>query len=260
MPELPDVEVFKQYLDATSLHKKIDKLEFGDDILFDADQEVLEKKLQGKELSKTHRIGKHLLVQVKNDDWLSLHFGMTGKLEYYQRNGEEPEYQGFVIRFKNGYNLAFICPRKFGRIGWVENVEEFEEEKELGPDALRLEKQEFVEILESKRGMIKTALMDQSSLCGIGNIYSDEILYQCRIHPKKDLSKLEPNDLEEMYDKMQEIFRISIEHGAKPSELPAHFIIPRREEGADCPEQNGKIERIEVSGRGCYYCPEVQTK
>ncbi len=257
MPELPDVEVFKRYIDSTSLHQPIDSVDTSDGQLFATTLKKVRRELRGKQLEETKRIGKHLFVRYGQDAWLMLHFGMTGALQYY-KDGNPPDYARLLLHFKNGYHLAYTSARKLGEIDLTNAPETFAEKHDLGPDALSLSREAFLEKMQSKRGGIKSALMDQSFLAGIGNVYSDEILFQSRIHPKAKVDELSDKQLNTLYDKMQEVLVKCIDLQADPARMPDHYLTPRREEGADCPGGKGKVEKITVNGRSCYYCPEEQ--
>ena len=106
MPELPDVEVFKQYLDAISLHQEMVKVEVHDGrILKDISVGELKARLKGHTLESTRRHGKYLLVRLEDGNWLVLHFGMTGRLKYFKDMDKDPEYDQLLIGFSNGYHL-----------------------------------------------------------------------------------------------------------------------------------------------------------
>lgn len=137
MPELPDVEVFKQYLDATSLHQEIEDVDVRNrKILEDTSVQELGKGLNGRRLESTYRHGKYLFAQLDDDNWLMLHFGMTGKLKYFKVMEKEPEHDRLLLEFSNGYHLAYDCQRMLGHVALIEDAAAFIEEKELGPDAL----------------------------------------------------------------------------------------------------------------------------
>jgi formamidopyrimidine-DNA glycosylase len=109
--------------------------------------------------------------------------------------------------------------------------------------------------------MLKTTLMNQGVMAGIGNVYSDEILYQARLHPRTKVNALEEGDLRRLYDCMQEVLDTAIACRAVPEDFPDSYLTPLRgKAGTQCPGCGGEIERIEVSGRGAYYCPECQKK
>ena len=120
MPELPDVEVFKHYLDSTALYQKISSAEVKNEkVLGDASARELERALGGKEFESTRRHGKYLLVELDGGGWLLLHFGMTGYLKYFKDMEDEPPHDRFLVTFDNGFHLAFDCQRMLGKVDLV---------------------------------------------------------------------------------------------------------------------------------------------
>lgn len=257
MPELPEIALNKKYVDATALHKKITNLSFPDASLLQAPKASFEKALKGKELEETKRLGKYLLIKISGGKWLVFHFGMTGKLEYYQ-NQEMPKYTKMLLSFDNDYHLAYSCRRKLGKIYLADDFEEFKKEHELGNDALELSENEFLDLLKDKGGSIKGALTDQHLLSGIGNVYSDEMLYQCGIHPKSKVDKLSEAQKKELYKQMKKVLKMAIDKEGERSEFPSNYLINHRKDGEDCPKCSGKIKQIKVSGRSTYFCPSCQ--
>lgn len=257
MPELPDVETYKQYVDSTSLHQQVEKVIVKDDSTLEVAPQTLRRHVESKSFEGTERIGKHLFLSL-DDEWLMMHFGMTGTLQYGKDKDATPDHIHLLFQFSNGARLAYICQRKLGSVDLTESPEKFANEHHLGPDALDITRDDFKELLHNKRGMIKSALMDQSAMAGVGNVWSDEVLYQTKIHPKTKTSSLSDEQMNELYRNMRRILETSIRNQAKPEKLPDHYLVGHREEGAQCPDCGGKVERIEVSGRGCYICPNCQ--
>ena len=261
MPELPDVEVFKRYLDATALHKTITEVEVETaQILEGVSISKLQKSLKGRQFQSTHRHGKHLLVALDQVPWLTLHFGMTGFLKYFKDMDKEPEHDRLLISFDNGYHLAYDSQRKLGAVGLTDGVDNFIDEKELGPDALSLDLEGFRQVIKGTRGALKSFLMNQKHLAGIGNVYSDEILFQGGLHPKGEVNDLDADTVKRLFEAMQEVLNKAIEAQADPARLPDSFIIPHRHKGGSCPRCKGEVEKISVSGRSGYFCPTCQAK
>jgi len=259
MPELPDVENKKQYLDATSLHKDIRRAEVKDDSVLEVAPQTLKKHLESQSFEDTARTGKYLFAAV-DAKWLVLHFGMTGGLSYAEDSGSIPDHTRVLFHFEDGGRLAYTCQRMLGSIDMTDHPEQFIDQHDLGDDALQVNLDTFRDILNSKRGMIKTALMDQSTIAGIGNIYSDEMLYQSHIHPKTKINDLDEDQVKGLHGHMQRILNTAISNQADPEEMPDSYLIMHRQEGASCPNGDGTVKRIEVSGRGCYICPDCQQK
>ncbi|MGA7273022.1 MAG: DNA-formamidopyrimidine glycosylase family protein [Acidimicrobiia bacterium] len=186
MPELPDVQVFKELVDATSLHRRVENLMLRQELVEETDPQTIRDHLRGSHLTETRRHGKHLFVHIDDNGWLRLHFGMTGDLVSYSK-GDEPKYTQLRIDFDDGSHLAYSSKRKFGTISWVGDVEQFIEDHELGPDATNdLDLDRFGRVLAQRRGSIKGTLMNQEALAGLGNVYVDAILFQAGIRPRSD--------------------------------------------------------------------------
>jgi formamidopyrimidine-DNA glycosylase len=261
MPELPDLEVFKRYVDSTSLHQKIETIEVKNGkVLGGVSAGGLKRGLEGRNFESTRRHGKHLFVELGVGRWLLLHFGMTGGLKYYKEADEEPAHARVLISFRNGYRLAFDDQRLFGKVDLIEDPDGYIQEHKLGLDPLDLDFPAFRERLEGRSGGIKATLMNQRVFAGIGNIYSDEILFQVRLHPRTSVGRLDEGSLHDLHQQTRRVLRAAIERGADPGGLPESFLLPHRQEGADCPRGNGKVQKTKAAGRTAYYCPTCQPR
>ena len=263
MPELPDVETMRRYLQATSLHQEIEGLRFdGGQLLDETSPEELEEMVLGRAFASTRRHGKYLFVALEGEGrgFLVLHFGMTGDLAYFKDMREEPEYTRVLFCFANGYHLAYISLRKLGEVNLAEDVEAFVDEKGLGPDALDpdLDLEAFRALVDDRRVMAKAFFLDQHAIAGVGNVYADQILFQTCVHPRTKLSNLGERTLEALYHTLKDVLREAIEHQAHPDRFPESFIVPRRHEGGQCPRCGAELERVKVSSRTSYYCPRCQ--
>lgn len=261
MPELPDVEVFRRYMNATSLHQKIDRVSVEDpSVLGDVPTRSLQMRLKGRELVSTMRHGKYLFAETDDDEWLVLHFGMTGFLKYYKDTEQAPEHVRMRIAFANGYHLAYDCQRKLGLIDLTKDVGSFIEDKELGSDPYREDfgYDAFRDLLKGRRGSIKSSLMNQQLIAGIGNVYSDEILFQSGIHPASQVTNLRDKQLETIFREMQKVLETAIREKVNPDDFPDSFLLGHREPGADCPKCGGSIEKKTIGGRSGYFCSKHQ--
>lgn len=256
MPELPDVHVFKSYLDATALHQTIEDVTLDeDDPLSNTSLGSFQALVTGRSFESTRCHGKFLFVKLSDGpEWLAFHFGMSGRFRYFQDEDLEPEHARVVFDFEGGAHLAFDCPRKFGYVEPVDDPQELIEDRDLGPDALDLDLEHFREIVGDWRGSIKSVLMNQSKMAGVGNTYADEILFQAAIHPKTPAKDLSEETVEELYETMRSALQIAIDCRVDVDEMPEDFLLPHREPGAECPRCDGEIERGKVSGRSTYYC------
>ncbi len=260
MPELPDVETFRRYLDTTSLHKQIDDVTVNAPrILYKITSSDLQNRLKGDQFRSSERIGKYLFAELQAS-WMVFHFGMTGRFLHFNDPADEPDHTAALIRFVTGDYLAYIDVRKFGLIALTEDIETFVTEKGLGPDALTINEEEFHRVLTGKKGSAKATLMDQSILSGIGNIYSDEILFQARLHPERSIDTLDKEEIHRLFVVMQQVLKIAIDAGAEPDKLPEDYIIPHRKKGGTCPRCGQPLHTITVGGRTSYFCPNQQKK
>jgi len=259
MPELPEVETFRQYLDATSLHKTITQVEVrSTQILRAVTEKELQEKLVGHRLQSTRRHGKHLLAEIDDQSWLTIHFGMTGSLYYFKNMDKDPPHDRFLVTFSNSYHLAFDCQRKLGRIGLTQSPLRFIEERKLGPDALRIDSTTLDAALAKRRGCIKQTLMNQQVVAGIGNLYSDEILFQSKVHPESRVQTLEAETRKRIREEIHDVLQTAVACRADFRRFPKHYLIHQRYVGGRCPRCSTELERIRISGRTAYLCPRDQ--
>jgi len=189
-------------------------------------------------------------VEIEASDWLVLHFGMTGTVTFYEDRDNPPEYSVLRVDLKNSKeSMAVISKRELGRIDLTGSPGSYLEDHDIGRDVLRCNKEVFVETLGKKRGSIKSALMDESTFSGVGNIYSDEILFQCGVHPNKKVNRMDPGALKELFDAMRSALKEAIDAGADPDRMPDHFLITHREPRGKCPKCKGRINKKKISGR-----------
>jgi formamidopyrimidine-DNA glycosylase len=257
MPELPEITLFCDYIEETSLNKTIKKVEFPDASLLQNSEAAFKKALVGEKFESAERLGKYLVVNTSGSSSLIFHFGMTGKMEYYA-NQDAPKYSKMIIHFEDDYHLAYTCRRKLGKIFLSESLQKFQKENEIGKDALELSENEFLELLENKTGSIKGVLMDQHVMSGLGNVYSDEMLYQAKIHPKRKTNELSASEKKKLFKKMGSVLEMAIKKEGVRKDFPKSYLINHREDGADCPKCDGKVMQIKVSGRSTYFCPSCQ--
>jgi formamidopyrimidine-DNA glycosylase len=268
MPELPEVEIYRRYFEETALGLTVTHLEVEDPRQLTVDEEVLREALRKVRLVKTDRIGKHFLVTLSSGKILVLHFGMTGGLAYYRDAADTPKFARVVFLFSNGFHLAFVDPRKFGRIGLADSVAAYRQEKGLGPDALAMTLAQLEAGLQGRKAPIKALLLDQKILAGIGNWIADEMLYQAGIYPAKPANQLSRAELERLYRAMGQVLQTAIAEEAIYSNFPPSFLIHARgweevrlttpAEREVCPRHGTALSIHKVGGRTTYSCPVCQ--
>jgi formamidopyrimidine-DNA glycosylase len=261
MPELPEVETFKRYLDSTSLHQRITAVEVRDAyILKRVSARELARRLKGRLFENSHRHGKHLFVRAGDQLWLRLHFGMTGSLEYLKRDKETPKTARVLFNFANNGRLAFDDQRKFGEIELIEDVDEFLQTRRLGPDALEINVWQFKAILRKHRGAVKAILLNQQLIAGIGNLYADEILFRARMHPATEAARMSDKDLQRLFRATRHVLERAIALKTDFNRLPKSWLLTRRGKRGKCPRCGRALRSATIGGRTSWFCAHCQRR
>jgi formamidopyrimidine-DNA glycosylase len=261
MPELPDVETFKRYLDATSLHQHIDHIDVRNSyVLKGVSARELARQLKGHSFEASRRHGKHLFVRANDDLWLRLHFGMTGSLQYFKAGEQAPAHTRVLFIFTNNHRLAFDDQRQFGQVALLKDVDEFLKERALGPDALDLDLRGFRKVLGKRRGAVKSILMNQQLIAGIGNICADEILFRARIHPATEISCLGDKALTRLSRATHYILERAIAAKADVNQMPKSWLLPHRGKAGKCPRCGRELATAKIGGRTAWFCAHCQKK
>ncbi len=261
MPELPDVEQFRRYLDDTSLSQPVSDVEAGDaGVLEGISLDQLRRAVRGRSFATTSRHGKFLFVQLESPPVLILHFGMTGYLDYARDDRPPPAHARVVFHLTSGYRLAYVCPRKLGLVTRTDDPQSFIEQRGLGPDALAgcLTRRRFRDRLSSRRGAIKSALMNQSVVAGIGNIYADEILFQARIAPGRKVDELGDEAVHALFRAMRRVLQTAVRNRAEVARLPRTYLLRHRDADGLCPRCRKRLQWTRTSGRGTCFCSTCQ--
>lgn len=265
MPELPDVEVFRGIAEEHGLNRTIETVSVRPDgMTMTVAESTLRDALLGHTLTATHRWGKHLFLRSGEDRrrWLRLHFGMTGSLVSLEGGDQEPEHTRLRLDFRGGTALAFPCPRKFGEIGLVDDPAAFADRQGLGPDYLHdgVGPATFRDRLADRRGGIKSALMDQGLMAGLGNIYADETLFQAGLHPETPVPEVSADRLEDLFDTAIDVIHGAVDARVDAGRMPDDWLLPQREDGRDCPRCDGTLRKTQVNGRPTYHCDGHQSR
>ena len=255
MPELPEVHNFKQYFDAAALDQTIDRVEIHDGrIIRNMPSAAFADALRGRTFTGSIRRGKYLFTQLDNGHDVLLHFGMTGDLNLYQDPEDRGRFEKFAFHFRDGNILGFEDSRLFARILYLEDREAFIEEKKLGPDALDLECDYFVDTLRGRKTTIKGALLNQSIVAGLGNLYVDDLCYRLRIHPAARVDQLTDEQLCAIHGKIVEMMTFATDNAPYYRDYPEEwFWHTWRKQGGTDPETGGKIQVEKVAGRTTYF-------
>jgi formamidopyrimidine-DNA glycosylase len=259
VPELPDVEVFRRRVARNALHRPIERVRVSDDLVVrGTSPQTLRRRLRGATLTATRRHGKHLFVATDADVHLLLHFGMTGYVDPLGPEDPEPGHQRVRFDFRDGGRLAFVDQRRLGTVGLVDDVDAWVEEHELGPDALSVDRSTLRRLLREWRGALVGMLMSQETIAGVGNIYSDEVLFQARLEPRRRTDDLTATEVGRLHRQLGRVLGRAIEADAQPERMPRGWLIQDRRAGAECPRGRGVVRKYRAGGRTGYWCPTCQ--
>lgn len=268
MPELPEVETVKNTLKKEVLNKKILSASiYWDNIIAFPNVEDFKTKIQNQTINDIKRRGKWLMFEL-DDYYLLSHLRMEGK--YFIRKTEDPKqsHQHVLIHFSDNTDLRYHDTRKFGKMYLIDKDKVFKEKplKDLGlePFDENLTDKYLKEKFHKKP--IKTELLDQSIIVGIGNIYADEILFLSKINPNKIATDLSAEECRNIIRFARQTLKKAIEYGGTTvkSYTSAEGVHGRFQQKLlvhtkeICPECGGKITKITVGGRGTYYCENCQ--
>ncbi|GAA4410948.1 formamidopyrimidine-DNA glycosylase [Nibrella viscosa] len=237
--------------------------------LLTTDFATLHESLAGRSFTDTRRVGKNLFVLTDHPGIiLHMHFGMTGDLAYYHGSVERPRHARIVFHFRNGFNLGFICPRKFERIGLIDSIDTYLQRKKIGPDGLAITLSELTAQIRRRKSLIKPVLMDQRTVAGLGNWIVDEVLFQACIHPERSTPTLSDEAIRQLHVAIRRVLETAIRHEATYRDFPMGFLIHVRnwddspyedvEAHKFCPRCGTRIAKTEVGGRTTYFCPKEQ--
>lgn len=271
MPELPEVETI-----VCGLKDKLRDLEFSkvevhlEKCLLGSKRSFI-PSLKGKRILHVERRGKNIVFHLNGGMALLIHLRMTGKLRFVPAHTPQEKHTHVIFSFKgHSHQLRFVDQRQFGRL-FVEKKEGGDEVRSLavlGPEPLEVSAEQFIRRAREKRRAIKSLLLDQRFLAGLGNIYTDETLHQARIHPRRQAASLREKDILRLYHALQRILRgairargTSVRTYVDARGAPGGFQKSLRvygREGKACRVCGGSIVRERVGGRSSFFCPRCQ--
>lgn len=279
MPELPEVETIRRGLSKFILEKKIERIE----VL--CEKSFLGEQLTGK-VANIRRFGKALILDLDNGNSLMIHLRMTGQLIY---DGKERYAAGHpsdnftanlpnkqtrvILKFENG-TLYFNDQRKFGFIKSIKTAEVENDAfiKKLAKEPWEMSADELYDKLQRhKNSLIKPTILDQTIICGLGNIYADESLFMSKIHPERRSGTITKAEAKKLLESAREVMEKSIDSGGSTmatyvkadgtkGDYLEKFANVFHREGKSCPVCGTTIEKIKVGGRGTHFCPNCQKR
>lgn len=263
MPELPEVENWRQLAERTAVGATIVKAWADDDrILYDRNTPAsVSRALKGCTIVTTHRAGKHFWLELDSGKDLYIHFGMTGSLWALQQDDEPPSHIKLDLILSNGTRLVYRNMRRIGKVRLLDDATAVPPVSKLGPDPL--EQGLDITWLQSKickrKGPIKAVLLDQKIFVGVGNWIADEVLYQAGLSPHRKCNSLTPEEVIQLHRCLMRILVKAVSVDADSSRFPKSWLFHHR--WGKKAEQDAKGERIQfddVGGRTTAWVPSRQ--
>ena len=275
MPELPEVEIVARSLDKLIRDRRIDEAELRRERLApDTPPQRFRKLLRGTTINFVHRRGKHVLFDLNNGRTLITHLRMSGKFMLLTLDDLDPKFAHAVFHFSDGDRLVFEDQRHFGAMKIVKTSElhEAREIKKLAPEPLSDEfSLDYLRsTLQTCRRSLKEVLLDQTKVCGLGNIYASEAMFLSRVNPRKPASRLSKPKTALLFENIRRVLAEAIEHGSAMPVAPANIagsiygndsdwewrVYDR--ENLPCVSCGSRIRRIVQGGRSTYFCRKCQ--
>ncbi|CUP97567.1 MAG: DNA-formamidopyrimidine glycosylase [Turicibacter sp.] len=273
MPELPEVETVKEALNQTVKGQTIKEIELRyEPMVKNMSAAEFKEKLINQTIQAVSRRGKYLVFHFDDYQLLS-HLRMEGKYFYVDSDFELNPHVHVIFTLENGKRLLYQDTRKFGTYHLYDKAIDLETTAPfqvlgLEPFATEFTPSYVKEKIQNKKKPIKSLLLDQTVVCGLGNIYVDEVLYRARLHPLTSSSELTDKDIENVVKYTVEVLARAIELGGTTirtfrsshgvSGTFQNELLVHQRKGENCYECHTPIEKIKVGGRGTYFCPTCQ--
>jgi formamidopyrimidine-DNA glycosylase len=271
MPELPEVETIVQNLSSKLKGLEISSVRIIHPPVLRNKKPSLINDLKGRKVVGVRRRGKMLLINLERNLSLLIHLKMTGQLLFYPGGKPRDKHTHFILSFRGAKNeLRFRDVRKFGFISCIRNLDIScaDELKNLGPEPLEIHFPLFKKLFQGRKARLKSLLLNQNFIAGIGNIYADEILFQAKLHPLTPASHLGDGDLRRLLKAMRDVLRKAIFHkgssirsftnaeGKRGEFQNYHQVYGRKSHS--CFICGEKIMRLRLGGRSSFFCPRCQ--
>jgi len=265
MPELPEVETIKRDLQKIILGKKITEVcVHNPAVIRQPSAAEFVKSLEGVTIKNILRRAKLLIFELSNGKFLTIHLRMTGQL-VFPGGGKKSR---VVFHFSGGSAMDFNDQRLFGELRLVSDWKKLKFVQGLGPEPFDLTLADFKVMFAKKKTKVKSLLMDQGFISGIGNLYAAEILFRAKINPERSSQNLTESEKESLYKEIKQVLNSAIKHGGSSIDdyvrlsgesgdyRRFHQVYGR--EGKPCFVCKSPIKKIVQGGRGTYFCPRCQ--
>jgi formamidopyrimidine-DNA glycosylase len=272
MPELPEVETVTNQIRPNLIGRKFLSVKFSDkNLRYNTPKSRFDLVLNSK-IEKVIRRAKYIQIFLANSNVLVLHLGMSGRIKFHQDNQETEKHDHIIARLDSNQDFVFNDPRRFGMFDVTNQNELLQSKyfKDLGPEALAddFNKNYLYEICQKSKTNIKTVIMNQNIVVGVGNIYALESLFKTRIHPQTNASKLTLVQCRNLVENIKVTLLIAIEKGGSSirdykqvdgsSAYFQHEFLVYGKEGESCKVCGTEIDRIVQNNRSSFFCPNCQ--
>ena len=261
MPELPDVEAVARLLRRSIAGRRVTRVEVPDrSVVRSPSPSLCVRRLRGRRIRTIGRRGKYLLVELSGGLIMVGHLRMTGDFVVVPRRAPRRAHTRLVLGV--GVNdVRFVDQRRFGHVDLISarDVDTFAGLRALGVEPLTptFSPDRFRTMVHGRRGTLKAFLLRQDLIAGIGNIYADEILFQARLHPARQVQTLRPAEVRRLYRSIRRVLRRAIAALSRRGR-PVGDLIAVREPGGVCPRSGGPLRMATIAGRTTYFCPRCQ--
>ncbi|MBV9895840.1 MAG: bifunctional DNA-formamidopyrimidine glycosylase/DNA-(apurinic or apyrimidinic site) lyase [Chloroflexi bacterium] len=273
MPELPEVETTARTLRPRITGRRVTGVRGVDwpRMLPNTSEADMQAALCGHTVTEVDRRGKYLLIGFDDEQWVMVHRKMSGNLLLVP--GEMPleAHTHLVVALEGGEDLRLVDARKFGRVYLFHGRDQLDEflAERLGPDSLlELDEKLLAAKLHKRKGRIKTLLLDQAFVAGVGNLYADEALWEARLHPLRSAESLSTREVYRLARAIKAVLVMGIERRGTsfstyrdsdgvPGENQ-EFLNAYGREGQPCPRCGALIRRIVIGQRSAFFCPKEQ--
>jgi len=271
MPELPEITVIAGQMNEEITGKRIVEIEARQPKNLNMPVSEFIKTIKGKTVKNVASRGKWLFLELDRAYFLLVNLGMGAELTYFTQTQKLPEKYHFKLTFsdKTGFTAHFWW---FGYVHLIaeKNLPEHKMTAQLGksPTDKTFTLDHFKELLANKKTGIKTFLLDQKNVAGIGNVYAQDILFKAKLHPNRKISTLSEKEKTSLYNAIKEVLNSSIRlnglsyekdfYGQRGKFTGDHFLVGYKT-GKPCPECNTPIEKIRTGSTASYICPKCQS-
>lgn len=273
LPELPEVETVRRGLNRLVRGKVISKVEVTYAPMIKTGVDTFCQDLLGQEILDVDRRGKYLLIYL-TDYVLISHLRMEGKYNFFADQVPANKHFHAFFTFSDGSTLVYQDVRKFGTMELLGNadVEAYFLSRKIGPEPTEEDfvLEEFAKKLAKSRKPIKSYLLDQSLVAGLGNIYVDEVLFRAHVHPAQTSNLLSAEQVADLRQATIEVLQLGIEKGGSTIRTYKNalgldgtmqdYLQVYGKTGQACPRCQTEIVKIQLGGRGTHFCPTCQVK